>query len=119
MASKRRVKAISEEKTRDEHQREVIEAFRELGWTAKPHANAPWITVVMPGEIEPWHALRAEIKTFAVPSKYGIKRGRISKLAVSWGDQSLYGYERGQDFDCLDEHPDGRMFYESILGVAN
>jgi len=53
-------------------------------------------------------------KVYDLPSEvYGINEGRISKLEIRKDGRILYNYDRGLDFDKLDEN--GKVAYQLIL----
>jgi hypothetical protein len=58
------------------------------------------------------------MKRYETGSMYGIGgEGRISKLEIRKGNTALYRFERGLDFDRLDEG--GRALYERLLAEYN
>lgn len=68
----------------------------------EPHNTTGWITAIIEGR---W----VQAKVYDEPSTYGIKDGRVSKLAVGKTDtrdprknffeQMCFNYDRGLDFD--------------------
>ena len=58
-------------------------------------------------------------KHYDEPSPFGIDGGKISKLTICrlQDDKELYNYDRGLDFDILDE--DGKAAYHIILTKYN
>ena len=58
------------------------------------------------------------VKHYEVGSHFGIGvAGRISKLEIRKDGRLLYNYDRGIDFDNLDEG--GKTAYEKILAKYN
>jgi hypothetical protein len=57
------------------------------------------------------------MKRYETGSMYGVNEGRISKLEIRKGSTVLYRFERGLDFDRLDEG--GRALYERLLAEYN
>jgi len=56
-------------------------------------------------------------KHFEEGSDYGIKGGRISKLSIRKDGKELYNYDRGFDFDNLDQG--GKAVYTELLNRYN
>lgn len=90
-----------------------------------------WMDVYIP---ERHHAkqpeLRAVVKFYREPSKYGIDGGRISKLTIQTRSEdllakavgqpyekieTLFNYDRGPDIDRLNENPKARKLYAIVL----
>ena len=74
--------------------------------------------------------LRAFVKFFREPSKYGINAGKISKLMIRTRSEDLIGkatsrsyeriktlfnYDRGPDVDWLEEYSDAKRLYDAVL----
>jgi hypothetical protein len=57
------------------------------------------------------------VKHYDEGSQYGIGEGKISKLSIRKDDTELYNYDRGLDFDRLDEN--GKAVYEKLLERYN
>lgn len=85
-----------------------------------------------------WYArepeLRAMIKFFREPSQFGIDQGRISKLTIQVRTEdplakvvgrpheavtTLFNYDRGDDVDRLDEHPQAKVLYDLVIEELN
>ena len=66
------------------------------------------------GEI---NGYRFEVKHYENGSQYGINEGRISKLSIRKDGKWVYNYDRGLDFDNLDEA--GKLVYDQILQQYN
>lgn len=97
--------------------------------------DANWMTVYTPGcPLEERSELRAAAKFYMDPSKYGIDGGRISKLYIQEVDHSLletllgqpaakrrtvFAYDRGPDFNHLDEHPAAQTLHNLLLQELN
>lgn len=74
----------------------------------EPHNETGWITAVIQGR---W----VQAKVYDLPSTFGVRNGRVSKLAIGktdkWDcelrffDQMAYNYDRGLDFHNKDELP--------------
>ena len=70
----------------------------------KAHDQYGWITAIIDGR---W----VQAKVYNEPSAYGIKNGRVSKLAIgktdtrnpneNFFDQMCYNYDRGLDFSKI------------------
>jgi len=54
-----------------------------------------------------------QVKYYEKGSRYGINKGRDSKLWICKNGTELYNYDRGLDFDNLDS--EGKEVYELIL----
>ena len=57
------------------------------------------------------------VKHYEEGSQFGIDGGRISKLTIRKDGTELYNYDRGLDFDRLDDY--GKTVYIKILGKYN
>jgi hypothetical protein len=57
------------------------------------------------------------LKSWEQPSHFGIDNGRISKLSIRQNGTELYNFDRGLDFDELDD--DGRITYKQLLAKYN
>ena len=57
------------------------------------------------------------VKHFEKGSDYGINEGRISKLSIRKDGKEIYNYDRGLDFDKLDQG--GRAVYAELLERYN
>jgi len=66
------------------------------------------------GEI---NSYKYEVKHYGEGSHYGIDEGKISKLAIYKDGKWVYNYDRGLDFDKLDEA--GKAAYTAILKQYN
>ena len=66
------------------------------------------------GEI---NGYRYEVKHYEAGSQYGIEEGRVSKLSIRKNGKWVYNYDRGLDFDNLDE--EGKATYAKILKQYN
>ena len=66
------------------------------------------------GEI---NGYKYEVKHYGEGSHYGIDEGKISKLAIYKDGKWVYNYDRGLDFDKLDEA--GKAAYTAILKQYN
>jgi len=94
-----------------------------------------WIDVFIP---ERWYArepeLRASVKFFNQPSKFGIEGGCISKLTIQLRHQdpiarvrgrpheqvvTLFNYDRGAEIDRLGAHAEARSLYDLVLKFLN
>ena len=90
-----------------------------------------WMDIYTP-ERTPLHRpeIRASVKFFPEPSKYGINEGRISKLAIQIRQVDLmaqvagrpyeavdtvFNFDRGADVDRLDEDPNAKRLYDLVL----
>jgi hypothetical protein len=111
-------------------------AFVEHGYSVEWYADGDtWMDIYLPQRD---HAgtpeVRASIKFFGKPSKYGIGGGMISKLSIqrrradllgkvvgnAWERvETLYNYDRGIDVDRLDEDPAAHALYNTILEELN
>ena len=58
-----------------------------------------------------------EVKHYSEGSQYGIEEGKISKLSIRKNGEWVYNYDRGLDFDNLDEA--GKAVYTQILAQYN
>ena len=58
-----------------------------------------------------------EVKHYETGSQYGINDGRVSKLTIYKDSRWVYNYDRGLDFDKLDE--EGKKVYAQILEQYN
>ena len=66
------------------------------------------------GEI---NGYKYEVKHYEEGSQYGINEGRVSKLSIRKDGKWVYNYDRGLDFDNLDEA--GKAVYAEILKQYN
>jgi hypothetical protein len=66
------------------------------------------------GEI---NGYKYEMKQYDSGSVYGINEGRISKLSIRKDGKEMYNYDRGLDFDELDEG--GKIAYAEIIEKHN
>ena len=57
------------------------------------------------------------VKHYEEGSQFGIDGGRISKLTIRKDGTELYNYDRGLDFDRLDDY--GKTVYIKILEEYN
>ena len=57
------------------------------------------------------------VKHFEDGSDYGINEGRISKLTIRKDGKEIYNYDRGLDFDNLDQG--GKAVYTELLNRYN
>ena len=57
------------------------------------------------------------VKHFEEGSDYGINEGRISKLTIRKDGKEIYNYDRGLDFDNLDQG--GKVVYTELLNRYN
>ncbi len=57
------------------------------------------------------------MKSFDTPSEFGINEGRISKLVIKKDGHILYNFERGLDFDKMDDG--ARDLYEYLMDEFN
>ncbi len=57
------------------------------------------------------------VKHYDEGSEFGIGSGKISKLSIRKDGTELYNFDRGLDFDRLDE--DGKATYAKILERYN
>jgi hypothetical protein len=114
------------------YKRAKAKRFVELNYSVAWYPDGTnWMDIYIP---ERHHAkqpeLRAEVKFFSEPSKYGINGGRISKLTIQTRTEdllskavgrpyekieTLFNYDRGPDIDRLDENPKARKLYEHVL----
>lgn len=126
-----------EERTRwIEHKRHVAMRFVELGysveWSPDGENSMAVYLAERCGARQP--EIRASVKFFLEPSRYGIDQGRISKLMIQrrrtdllakvrgqpWEDvELLFNYDRGADVDELASDPEARTLYEVILRELN
>ena len=60
--------------------------------------------------------IKIEILVFDEGSIYGISEGKISKLYITLGDETLAWYDRGWDTEPTEEV---RPIYESIIAEFN
>ncbi len=78
--------------------------------------------------------VRADIKFFSEPSKFGIQGGKVSKLSIHvrrsdillkvlGGEhdavETLYNFDRGQDVDRLNELTEARRLFDAIYDELN
>lgn len=78
--------------------------------------------------------IRATVRFFDQPSKYGIDRGKISKLTIQLRRtdvlkaaigapheriETLYNYDRGEDVDRLNESHVARRLFDAIYDELN
>ena len=56
-------------------------------------------------------------KIYDIGSIFGINDGRVSKLSIRKNGKELYNYDRGLDFNNLDE--DGKEAFTIFLGIWN
>ena len=114
------------------YKRERAKRFVELNCSVAWYPDGSnWMDVFIP---ERHHMnqpeLRAAVKFFREPSRYGIEDGRISKLTIQSrretltdmlagrsyeGIETFYNYDRGLDVDRLDAHPGARRLYKHVL----
>ena len=57
------------------------------------------------------------VKHFDEGSQYGIGGGKVSKLSIRKDGVEDYNYDRGLDFDKLDEN--GRAVYAKLINKYN
>ena len=57
------------------------------------------------------------VKHFENGSDYGIGKGRISKLSIRKDGKEIYNYDRGLNFDNLDQS--GKAVYTELLARYN
>jgi len=110
-------------------------AFVERGYSVEWYPDAGgWMDFYLP-QRKNRYELRASVKFFQQPSKYGIDGGRISKLSVMLRETDpikrvpgesfyeatrvLYHYDRGLDFDDLAGQTRGRRLYDAVLDELN
>jgi len=119
------------------YKRTKAHAFVERGYSVSwsPDGDG-WMSIFLPRR--PYAGtpeIRAEVKFHADPSSFGIREGRISKLAImvfAAGDDdpdvlledndlgtTLYNYDRGLDVDHLHTNPQARALYDAVLEELN
>ena len=57
------------------------------------------------------------VKHYSEGSQFGIDGGKISKLSIRKDGRELYNFDRGLDFDNLDDG--GRAVYDELLKRYN
>lgn len=114
------------------YKRTKAKRFVELNYSVAWYPDGTnWMDVFIP---ERHHAkqpeMRAEVKFFGEPSKYGINGGRISKLTIQTRTEdllakvvgkpyekieTLFNYDRGPDIDRLHENSRARKLYDHVF----
>lgn len=92
---------------------QIANALHQMGYEAEANNETNWITVTQPGGLKAW------LKVYDTPSKYGIHGGFVSKIQIRFADEWLYNFDRGLDIDELDRHEGARDFFDLILSAAN
>lgn len=106
--------------------------FVELGYSVAWYPDGDnWMDVYTPERLHAHEPeIRASVKFFSAPSKYGVDGGRVSKLTIQLRSEdlmarvagapyeeveTLFNYDRGDDVDRLDEIPRARELYIHVL----
>ncbi len=114
------------------YKQEKATAFVSLGYSVSWYPDGDnWMEVYHPQRHQANEPeLRASIKFFRDPSRFGIDGGRVSKLTIVTRDvdilqkvmgrpyetvETLFNYDRGADIDILDGHVSARKLCDIVL----